>query len=58
MPETPEQLDELFSRRLAAITSAAPTVKTPTRVDPLLLRWDLESWSRIIFSAPTENCKI
>ena len=25
MPETPEQLEELFSRRLAAITSAAPT---------------------------------
>ena len=31
MPETPEQLEELFSRRLAAIVLAAQPVRTPAR---------------------------
>ena len=31
MRETPEQLEELFSRRLAAIASAAQPVRTPAR---------------------------
>ena len=31
MPETPEQLEELFLRRLAARTSAATQERTPTR---------------------------
>ena len=30
MPETPEQLEELFLRRLAAITSAAQPSSTPS----------------------------
>ena len=31
MPQTPEQLEELFLRRLVAITSAAQSVRTPAR---------------------------
>ena len=31
MPETPEQLEELFSRRLSAIVLAALPVRTPAR---------------------------
>ena len=31
MPETPEQLEELFSMRMAAIASAAQSIRTPIR---------------------------